>query len=65
MRKGKQFVSLVTGGLSGGVGLEAKREIRVEVIDPVTGECAEARSLGVGERLMVPQGGGAWVVRGE
>ncbi len=65
MRKGKQFVSLVTGVLSGGVGLEAKREMRVEVIDPVTGECAEARSLGVGERLMVPQGGGAWVVRGE
>lgn len=64
MVRGERFVSLVTGILPGGVKLEARREMEVEVVDPLTGVVFMKRSLGVGEVLGLSGERSAVVLRG-
>jgi hypothetical protein len=59
------FVSLPMGILGGGVTLEARRAVRFEVLNPLTGAVVTNLALNAGKTFTLPQGPGAYVVKGE
>jgi len=62
--KGKEFVSFPMGILAGGVTLEARRPLRVQTFDPLSGLVTATRTLSAGNQITVPQGPGAYLIKG-
>jgi hypothetical protein len=62
--RGNKFVSFPMGILSGGVTLEARRAVQVQVIQPLTGATVSNLTLNAGERFTLAQGPGAYILKG-
>jgi hypothetical protein len=62
--KGREFVCFPMGILGGGVLLQARRPVRFQVFNPLTGEVVENLTLNVGSQVTLPQGPGAWILKG-
>jgi hypothetical protein len=62
--KGGQFVCLPMGILAGGVTLQARRPLRFQVFHPLTGTAVSEATLKAAERLTLPQGPGAYILKG-
>jgi len=62
--KGRQFVCFPMGILGGGVTLQARRPVRFQVFNPLTGEVVSNLTLNVGSQVTLPQGPGAWILKG-
>ena len=62
--KGRQFVCFPMGILGGGVTLQARRPVRFQVFNPLTGEVVENLTLNVASQVTLPQGPGAWILKG-
>ncbi len=62
--RGDEFVALPMGILPGGVTLEARRDLFVEAYDPLTGLVAQSKILRKGEPFTLPQGPGAYILKG-
>lgn len=62
--KGRQFVCFPMGILGGGVTLQARRPVQFEVFNPLTGEVVSNLTLNVGSQVTLPQGPGAWILKG-
>ena len=57
-------VELLVLLLGGGVTLQARRPVRFQVFNPLTGEVVSNVTLNVGERATLPQGPGAYICKG-
>jgi len=62
--KGGQFVCLPMGIPGGGVTLEARRDVRFEALNPLTGAVVTNLTLHAGKRFTLPQGPGALILKG-
>jgi len=62
--KGNNFVCLPMGILADGVTLEANRDLKFEVFNPLAGTVVTNHALKVGQRFTLPQGPGAYVIKG-
>jgi hypothetical protein len=62
---GRQFVTLPIGLLKGGVTLQARKAMDVRVFHPLNGSVITNMNLDRGAKFWLPQGSGAYVVRGE
>ena len=62
--KGGEFVCLPMGILKDGVVLEARRPLQFQVFHPLTGVALSERTLNKGERFTLPQGPGAYILKG-
>lgn len=62
--KGDQFVCLPMGILGGGVTIEARRDVRAEVFNPLTGAVVTNLTLNAGKRFTLPLGPGAYIIKG-
>jgi CubicO group peptidase (beta-lactamase class C family) len=62
--KGNEFVCLPMGILPGGVKLEARRDLRFEVFNPLTGASITNMTLNAGKAFTLAQGPGAYIVKG-
>ena len=62
--KGGEFVCFPIGILDGGVDLEARRPVAFEVLDPLTGASGGRKTLSRGQRIRIPRGPGASIVKG-
>jgi hypothetical protein len=62
--KGDQFVCLPMGILADGLRLEARRAMQFEVFNPLTGLVVSNLMLSPRERITLPQGPGAYIVKG-
>jgi hypothetical protein len=61
--RGEEFYTLPIGILPGGVEIQARRKMTVEIFHPVTGKSRRA-VLVARERTHLPQGDGAYLIRG-
>lgn len=62
--QGKDFVCFPMGILGGGVTFQARRPVRFQVINPLTGAVISSHRLGTGDRFTFPQGPGAFLCKG-
>jgi hypothetical protein len=62
--KGRQFVCFPMGILGGGVTLQSRRPMQFEVYNPLTGVVISSRVLSSGTQVTLPQGPGAFVIKG-
>lgn len=62
--QGGEFVCLPMGILGGGVTLQARRPVRFQVLNPLTGEVVSDLTLKAGDRFGLPQGPGAYILKG-
>ena len=62
--KGGEFVCFPMGILGGGVTLEARRPLQFRVFHPLTGAVVSNLTLNTGSRFTLPQGPGAFILRG-
>jgi pectate lyase len=62
--KGDQFVCFPMGILRDGVTLEARRRLQFEVFNPLTGEVTTNLTLSARNRITLPQGPGAFILKG-
>lgn len=62
--KGGQFVCFPMGIRAGGVTLQARRAVRFQVFNPLTGEAVLGATLDGGNQVTLPQGPGAWILKG-
>ena len=60
----REFVCLPMGILRDGVTLEARRPLRFQVLNPLTGVAVSNLTLAAGERFALPQGPGAYLLKG-
>lgn len=63
--KGNRFISFPMGILEGGVTLQARRPVRVEVINPLNGMSVSNITLNADQQCTLPQGPGAYILRGD
>jgi hypothetical protein len=63
--KGNEFVCLPMGILPGGVKLEARRDLRFEVFNPLTGASITNRTLNAGKAFTLLQGPGAYITKAQ
>jgi hypothetical protein len=63
--KGREFVCFPMGILPGGLSLEARRPMQFEVFNPLTGQAVSDRKLDAQARITLPQGPGAWIIKGK
>ena len=63
--KAGELVCLPMGILAGGVTLEARRDVRFEVYNPLTGTVVSNLTLSAGTALTLPQGPGAYIIKGK
>lgn len=63
--RGREFIAFPMGILSAGVTLEARCAVSFRVRNPLNGAEAAAHRLKAGERVTLPPGPGAWLIRGE
>jgi hypothetical protein len=61
---GHEFCTLPIGIARGGVELEARRHMTLRVFDPLTGKLVREATLKAAERITLPQGPQAYVIRG-
>lgn len=61
---GNEFICFPMGLLAGGVTLQARRPLRFQVCDPLTGVVVSNLTLRGGERCTLPQGPGAYLLKG-
>jgi hypothetical protein len=52
------------GILGGGVTLQARRPVQFQVFNPLTGEAVSEMTLDGGSQVTLPQGPGAWILKG-
>jgi hypothetical protein len=52
------------GVLGGGVTLQARRPVRFQVFNPLTGAVVSNLTLNAGNRFTLPQGAGAYILKG-
>lgn len=62
---GNQFVALPIGILKGGVTFEARKAVKLRVYHPLSGVVVTNVNVGTGTKFWLPQGPGAYVIRGE
>lgn len=62
--KGSAFVCLPMGILEGGLTLEARRPLRFQVFNPLTGVVITNATLATGERCVLLQGPRAYILKG-
>jgi hypothetical protein len=62
--KGREFVALPIGILEAGVVLQARRAVTFRVHHPLTGDVIARHTLAAGQRLTLPPGPGALILRG-
>ena len=62
--KGDEFVALPIGILDGGATLRARRPMRCQVFNPLTGTVVTNLALNAGGEILLPRGPGAYVMRG-
>lgn len=62
---GAEFVTLPMGILPGGVTLQARKAMAIRVFNPLAGSVVTNANLSKGAMLWLPQGLGAYIVRGE
>ena len=63
-RKGSDFVCLPMGILHGGVTIEARQAVQCEVFNPLTATVFTNLMLAAGKRFTLPQGPGAYIIKG-
>jgi hypothetical protein len=63
--KDADFVCLPMGILAGGVTLEARRAVRFEALNPLTGVVVTNLTLHAGKRFTLPQGPGTYFIKGQ
>jgi hypothetical protein len=62
--KGKEFVCFPMGILGGGVILQARRPVKFQVWNPLTGAVVSNVTLNAGSQIVLPQGPGAYILKG-
>lgn len=62
--KGREFVSFPMGILRDGVTLQARRPVQFQVVNPLTGVTVSNLTLSTGERFVLQQGPGAFILKG-
>jgi hypothetical protein len=62
--KGREFVCFPMGILGSGVALQARRPLRLQAINPLTGAAVTNQNLKAGDRFTLPQGPGAYICKG-
>lgn len=62
--KGAAFITLPIGILSGGLTLQARRSLRCDVYNPLTGTDVQNLTLKAGQQFALPQGPGAYIIKG-
>lgn len=62
--KRNEFLSLPMGILAAGVTFEARRPMRLHVVNPLSGEVVSRHALRMGERFTLPQGIGVHLLKG-
>lgn len=62
--KGREFVCFPMGILSGGVTLQARRPVRFQVFNPLTGAVVSNVTMNTGNSVTLPQGPGAYILKG-
>jgi len=62
--KGREFVCFPMGIRSGGLSLEARQPVQFQVFHPLTGQAVSDSTLDAQGRITLPQGPGAWIMRG-
>jgi len=62
--KGREFVCFPMGILSGGVTLQARRAVKFQVFNPLTGAVVSNVTMNVSNSITLPQGPGAYILKG-
>jgi hypothetical protein len=62
--KGREFVSLPMGILGGGVTLQARRALKMQIFNPLTGAAVSNVTMNAGNSITLPQGPGAYILKG-
>jgi hypothetical protein len=62
--KGDEFVCFPMGILEGGVVLQARRPVELQVFNPLTGLVVTELTLGAGDQFTLPRGPGAYILKG-
>ncbi len=63
-RKGGQFICVPIGIRERGLELEARENVQFEAFDPLTGKVIQSATMKTGERLTLPAGPGALLLKG-
>lgn len=63
-RKGDDFICVPIGIRAGGLELEARSPLRLTAYDPLTGATVKSTTLKAGERVKLPAGPGALLLKG-
>src|SRR5688572_10876920 len=62
--KGREFVCYPMGILGGGVTLQARRPVKFQVFNPLTGAVVSTHNLNAGNSITLSQGPGAYILKG-
>jgi hypothetical protein len=62
--KGREFVCFPMGILNGGVTLQARRAMKFQVLNPLTGAVVSNVTMNVSNAMTLPQGPGAYILKG-
>jgi hypothetical protein len=62
--RGREFVCFPMGILSGGVTLQARRAVKFQVFNPLTGAVVSNLNMNVSNSITLPQGPGAYILKG-
>jgi hypothetical protein len=62
--KGREFVCFPMGILGGGLTLQARRPVRFQVFNPLTGAVVSNITMNTGNTITLPQGPGAYILKG-
>jgi hypothetical protein len=62
--KGREFVCFPMGILGGGVTLQARRALKFQVFNPLTGVVVSNVTMNAGNAITLPQGPGAYILKG-
>jgi hypothetical protein len=62
--KGREFICFPMGILGGGVTLQARRAVKFQVFNPLTGTVVSNVTMNVGNSITLPQGPGAYILKG-
>ena len=63
-RKDDRFVCVPIGIRTGGLPIEARENLEFDAIDPLTGKVVRSAKMKTGERLVLPAGAGALILKG-
>jgi hypothetical protein len=63
-RKGENFVCVPIGIRAGGLQLEARENLQLEALDPLTGKNVQSAKMKRGEQITLPAAGGGLILKG-